>query len=83
MHDLGCSAEMSGCDFERDNVDALANAVDVARICRIPDRRDVALVGFRGEEELEGDVGGRGRICEEGVRLVVRLDGGAQVAEAL
>lgn len=64
-------------------MDALANAVDVARICGIPERRDVALVGFRGEEKLERDVGGRGRVREEGVRLVVRLDGSAQVAQPL
>jgi hypothetical protein len=39
----------------------------------------MALVGFRCKEELEGDVGGRERMAQEGVRLVVGGDFGAQV----
>lgn len=34
----------------------------------------MALVGFGGKEELEGYVGGGGRVAEESVRLVVRRD---------
>ena len=74
---------MRGGDFERDDVYTLTDAVDVARVGRIPQRSDVPLVGFRGEEKLEGDVGGRGRVGEEGVRLVVRSDVCSQVAGLL
>ena len=43
----------------------------------------MALVGFRGEEQLEGDVCGRGRVREERVRLVVRADFGTHADRLL
>lgn len=39
----------------------------------------MAEVGLRGEEERETDVGGRRWVCQEGVRLVVGSQGGAEV----
>ena len=83
VDDFGGAAEVGGGGFERDDVDALADAVDVAGVGGVPQRGDVPLVGFGGEEELEGDVGGRGGVGEEGVRLVVRADVGAQGAQLL
>jgi len=71
--DYFCGApEMRGGHFERDDVDALPYSVDVARVGGVPQRSDVALVGFGCEEELEGDIGGRGGVVEEGVGLVMR-----------
>jgi hypothetical protein len=43
----------------------------------------MALMGFGCKEELEGDVGGRGRVVQQRVRLVVRADFGAQMSNAL
>jgi hypothetical protein len=74
---------MGGCDFERDDVHALPDAVDVARIRRVPERCGMALVGLGGEEELEGDVGGRGRVVQESVGLVVWADVCAELAHLL
>ena len=64
-------------------MDALAYAVDVACVGGVPERGGMALVGFRRKEELEGDVGGRGRVVQQRVRLVVRADLGAQLSNAL
>lgn len=47
-------------DVERDYVDALADAEDVARVHGVPERGAVAEVGLGGEEEFEG-YGGGGR----------------------
>lgn len=55
LHDLGGSSQVGGSGLERDDVDALPDAVDVARIGGIPQGGDMALVGFGGEEQLEGD----------------------------
>lgn len=76
---LGGAAEMRCGGLERDDVDALAYTVDIAGICGIPERCGMALVCFRCKQELEGDVGDRRRVTEEGVRLVVGSDFGAQV----
>lgn len=48
---------MGGGGLERDDVNALSDAVDIPRVGRIPQRGDMALVGFGGEEQLEGYVG--------------------------
>jgi hypothetical protein len=48
--------------FERDDMDALPDTVDVACVCGVPQRRDMALVGFGRQQELESDVGRRGRV---------------------
>jgi len=74
---MGCSG------LERDDVGALANSVDVASICGVPERCGMALVGFRGKEELEGDVGGRRRMAQEGMWLVVGGDVAAQMRRYL
>lgn len=61
-------------DFERDDVYALSYALDVACVRRVPERGGVALVGFGGKEEFEGNVcGGRG-VVEQGAWVVVRSD---------
>jgi hypothetical protein len=83
LDDFGGAAQVGGRLLERDDVDALADAVDVARVRRVPQRGGMALVGFRGEEQLEGHVGGRGRVREERVRLVVRADLGAHAGQLL
>lgn len=83
VHNLRASAQMGRGGVERDDVDALPYAVDVAGICRVPERSSVALVGLRGEEQFERDVGGRGWVGQEGVRLVVRAHVGAQFARLL
>jgi hypothetical protein len=62
-------------DLKRDNVDALPYALDVACVCGIPERGGVALVGFGGEEELEGHVGGGRGVVEEATWVVVGGDG--------
>jgi hypothetical protein len=60
-------------------VDTLSDTVDVASIDRIPESSSMALVGLRGKEELESDIGrGRG-VGQEGVRLVVGRDSGTKV----
>lgn len=65
---------MGGGDLERNYVDALSYAVDVAGVCGVPERGGMALVGFRRKEELEGDVGRRRGIVQERVWLVVGGD---------
>lgn len=60
-------------------MDALTDTEDVASVGRVPEGGGVTKVGLRGEEEFEGDVGGRGRVGEESVRLVVRCNGGTNV----
>jgi len=53
---------------------ALSYALDVACVRRVPERGGVALVGFGGKEEFEGNVcGGRG-VVEQGAWVVVRSD---------
>lgn len=56
----------------------LSYSMDVASIGGIPQRSDMALMGFRGKEEFEGDVGGRGRVVQERVWLIVRADVGSE-----
>ena len=80
---LGSSTKVRSSDLERDDVHALSNAVDVARVGRIPQRCDMSLVGLRGQEELEGDICRRGRVVEESVRLVVGTNICAQLAHLL
>lgn len=43
----------------------------------------MALVSFGGEEQLEGDFGRRRGVGQEGVRLVVGFNGGAEVLRLL
>ena len=69
--------------LERNYVGAPANSVNVAGICGVPERGGMALVGLGGEQELQSHVGGGGRMAEEGVRLVVGADVGAQVPGVL
>lgn len=64
-------------------MDALSDAVNVARIGRVPERSGMALVGLGCEEQFERDIGGRGRIREEGVRLIVGTDVGSELAQLL
>ena len=71
---------MGGCDVEGDDVDALADAEDVAAVHGVPERSAVAEVGLGGEEELEGDVRGSGRVCEDLIGLVVGGDVAAEGA---
>jgi hypothetical protein len=74
LYHFGGSSQMGGCGFQRDDMDALPDAVDVACVRGVPQRRYVALVGFGCQQELERDVGGRGRVVQERVRLVVGVD---------
>lgn len=69
--------------FEGDDVHALADAVDVACIGGVPESGGMALVGFGCKEELEGNVGGRGRVAEQRVRLVVGRDVRPQLPNGL
>lgn len=68
--DAACAAEMRGGDVEGDDVDAGADAEDVAGVGRVPEGGGVAEVGLGGEEELERDVGWGRRVGEDGGRLV-------------
>ena len=63
---------------EGDDVDALADAEDVAGVCGVPVGSLVAQMGLRCEEELEGDVGGAGWDGQEAMGLVAFVDGGAE-----
>lgn len=57
----GSSPQVSGGLLEGDDVDALAYAVDVARIGWVPQRGVVAHVSLGGEKQLERDIlGARG-----------------------
>lgn len=65
--DAAGAAEVGGCYVEGDDVDAGADAEDVAAVERVPEGGGVTEVGLGGEEEREGYFGGRGRFIEEGV----------------
>jgi hypothetical protein len=80
LDDLCGAAKVRSGGFEGDDVHALPDAVDVACIRGVPERRGVALVGFGCQEQLERDVGGRGGVAEQRVRLVVRRDVGTERA---
>ncbi len=71
---------MGGCDLERDDVNALADAMDVAGIGWVPDGGEMTLVGLRSKEQFERHICGRGRVGEERVGLIMRLNVGAQLA---
>lgn len=58
-------------------MDALPYTMNVSRICGVPERRGMALVGFGCKEKLEGNVGGRRGVVQESVRLVMAGDGRA------
>lgn len=62
-------------------MDTIADAVYVLGVSRVPERGVVAKMGAGGEEELECYIRGRRRVGEEGMRLVVRCDLGAEVGE--
>jgi hypothetical protein len=79
----GSSAQMGSCGLERDDVGALADTIYVAGVCGIPERGGMAVVGLRCEKELEGDVGERGGMAKESVRLVMGRDLGTQVPYGL
>ena len=83
LDNLCGSTQMGGGDFKRDDVDALPDAVYVAGICGVPERRDMTLMGFGGEQQLEGDVGRRGRVVEQRVWAVVRGNVGSQLSQHL
>lgn len=83
MNDLGGAAQVGGSHFKRDYVNALPDTMDVAGICGVPQRSDMALVGFGGEEQLKGDVGGGWWVVQEGVWLVVRGDVASQSCQVL
>lgn len=54
---------MGSGDFKGNDVHALPYSMDVACIGGVPEGGGMALVGFRCEEELEGNVcGGRGMV---------------------
>lgn len=72
-------AQMCGCLLEGDDVDALPDAVDVARVGRVPERGVVAHVYLRGHEEFEGDVLGTWRVEEDIGGPVPLLDPCAQL----
>lgn len=77
--DAACAAEVGGGDVEGDDVDAGADAEDVAGVSRVPEGGGVAEVRLGGEEELERNVGGGRRVGEEGGRLVGGGDACAEV----
>lgn len=55
-----------GCgDLERNDVDTLSYALNIACIGGVPERGGVALVRLRGKEELEGNICGGWGIVEE------------------
>lgn len=83
MHHLCSSPQVGSRDFKRDDVHALPDAVDVACVGGVPERCGMALVGLGSKKELKGDIGGRGRMVEKGVRLVVWADVGPQLAHLL
>lgn len=58
-------------------MNAVADAVNIARIAGVPEGGEMAKVGPGGEEELEGDVLRSGWVIDEDVRLVVGGDSGA------
>ena len=62
-------------------MDTLADTEDVPRVLWVPSRGRVAHVCACGEEHLEGDVGGLGRITEDIFRIVGFLHGGAEIVE--
>jgi hypothetical protein len=64
-------------------MDTLSDAVDIACVCRVPERSNVALMGFRRQKKLECDIGGRGRVVQKGVGLVVGADVGTQCPHLL
>ena len=55
-HDSTSAPQVCGCDVERDDVDALPYAEDVAGVHGIPMGGFVPEVGLGGEQELEGYV---------------------------
>lgn len=72
-------AQMRGRLLEGDDVDALPDAVDVARVGRVPERGVVAHVCLGGHEELEGDVLGTWRVDEHIAGPVPLLEARAQL----
>lgn len=58
-------------------MDAIADAVDIARITGVPEGGEMAEVSAGGEEELEGDVLWGGRMINEDEGLVMGSNSGA------
>jgi hypothetical protein len=81
--DLAGSAQVSGGDFQRDDVDAVSYTEDVARVGRIPERCGVSKMRLRREKEFKRDVGQSGRIGNERVRPVTRPNSRAKVSQEL
>ena len=77
--DAAGAPEVGGCYVEGNDVDAGADAEDVAAVERVPEGGGVAEVGLRGEEKREGDFGRLWRMGEEGVGGVMGCQGGAEV----
>lgn len=77
--DAAGAAEVGGGDVEGDDVDAGADAEDIAAVHGVPEGCGMAEVGLGGEEEGEGDLGGGGRGAHERVRFVVRGEGRAEL----
>ncbi len=68
------AAQMGGRLLEGDDVDALADAVDVAAVGWVPERGVVAHVRLGRHEELERDVFGARGVEEEVARPVPLVD---------
>ena len=77
LDDAGGAAQVGGCGLERDDVDALADAVDVAGVGRVPERRVVTHVGLGGHEILER--GFRRRVAQVLLGDVADLDARAEL----
>ncbi len=70
---------MGGCYVEGNDVDAGADAEDVAAVERVPEGGGVAEVGLGGEKKREGDFGRLWRMGEEGVGGVMGCQSGPEV----
>lgn len=73
LDDAGGAAEVRGGLLERDDVDALAHAEDVARVGRVPQRCVVAHVRLRRQQQLQRHVARPRRPLEHVARPVRRL----------
>lgn len=80
LDDLGRAPQVGRRGLERDDVQALPDAVDVALVGGIPQTCGVPDVRLRGHKQLERDVSRRGRLRDELARFIEWSDDRSQLS---
>lgn len=80
LDDTDSAAEMAGCLLKADDVDSLADTVDVAGIGWVPERCVVSHMRLGSHEELKADVFRSRRVPDEVAWPVLLLDIGSLVS---